>query len=97
MTAIHPEDWEMASSSSWGGVQSGQGFTFEARFRRVHDGAWRWHLNRAVVLRDAAGEILRFVGTFTDIDDLKQSQDELRRADERTRLVIETRSTRLSP
>jgi PAS domain S-box-containing protein len=90
MAAIHPEDREMASSSFWGGVRAGQGFTFEARFRRVYDEAYRWHLNRAVVLRDAAGEILRFVGTSTDIDDLKQSQDDLRRADERTRLIVET-------
>ncbi len=90
MTAIHPEDRETASSSFWGGVRAGRGFTFEARFRRVRDGAWRWHLNRAVVLRDAAGEILRFVGTSTDIDDLKQSQDDLRSADERTRLIVET-------
>jgi PAS domain S-box-containing protein len=90
MAAIHPEDREMASSSFWNGVRSGQGYTFEARFRRVYDGAYRWHLNRAVVLRDAAGGILRFVGTSTDIDDLKQSQDDLRRADERTRLIIDT-------
>src|SRR5580658_10500378 len=90
MTAIRPEDREMASDSFWGGLRSGQGFTFEARFRRVYDGAWRWHLSRAVPLRDAAGEILRFVGTSTDIDDLKQSRDDLRRADERTRLIIET-------
>jgi PAS domain S-box-containing protein len=90
MTAIHPEDRATSSGTFWGGVRTGKGFTFEARFRRVHDGAWRWHLNRAVVLRDAAGEILRFVGTSTDIDDLKQSRDDLRRADERTRLIIET-------
>jgi PAS domain S-box-containing protein len=90
MTAIHPEDLEMAAGSFWGGVRSGRGFTFEARFRRVYDGAYRWHLCRAVVLRDAAGEILRFVGTSTDIDDQKQSQDDLRTADERTRLIIET-------
>jgi PAS domain S-box-containing protein len=90
MTAIHPVDRGAASSSFWGGVRSGQGFTFEARFRRVRDGAWRWHLNRAVVLRDAAGEVLRFVGTSTDIDDLKQSEDDVRRADERTRSIIET-------
>jgi PAS domain S-box-containing protein len=90
MTAIHPEDRETASGSFWSGVRSGQGFTFEARFRRAHDETYRWHLNRAVVLRGAAGEILRFVGTSTDIDDLKQSQDDLRRADERTRLIVET-------
>jgi len=90
MAAIHPADRDTVSGSFWGGVRSGRGFTFEARFRRVYDGAWRWHLNRAVVLRDTAGEILRFVGTSTDIDDLKQSQDDLQRADERTRLIIET-------
>jgi PAS domain S-box-containing protein len=90
MNAIHPEDRELASGSFWGGVRSGRGFTFEARFRRAHDGAYRWHLNRAVVLRDAAGEILRFAGTSTDIDDLKQSRDDLQKADERTRLIIET-------
>lgn len=90
MEAIHPDDREMASNSFWRGVRSGQGFTFEARFRRVYDGAWRWHLNRAAVLRDAGGKIRRFVGTSTDIDDLKQSQDDLRRADERTRLIVES-------
>jgi PAS domain S-box-containing protein len=90
MTAMHPDDFRIASSSFWAGVRSGQAFTFEARFRRVYDGAYRWHLNQAKVLNDASGEVLRFVGTSTDIDDLKQSQDDLRRADERTRLIIET-------
>ena len=90
MTAIHPEDREMASNSFWGGVRAGQAFTFEARVRRGYDGLYRWHLSRAVVVRDAAGEILRFVGTSTDIDNLKQSQDDLRRADERTRLIVDT-------
>ena len=90
MAAIHPDDRETVSGSYWDGVRSGRGFTYEARFRRVHDGAWRWHLNRAVALRDAEGKTVRFVGTSTDIDDLKQSQDHARRADERTRLIIET-------
>jgi len=90
MTAIHPEDRERVSRSFWQGIRSGQGFTMEARFRRAHDGAYRWHLNRAVALRDAEGKILRFVGTCTDIEDLKQSEDNLRRAEEKTRLIIDT-------
>jgi PAS domain S-box-containing protein len=90
MTAMHPEDREEAARSFWDGVRSGQGFTMEARFRRVQDGSHRWHLNRAVPLRDADGKILRFVGTSTDIEDLKQSQENLRGADERTRLIIDT-------
>jgi PAS domain S-box-containing protein len=90
MAAIHPQDRENISRSFWDGVRSGRGFTMEARFRRAEDGTYRWHLNRAVALRDAEGKILRFVGTSTDIEDLKQSQEDLREADERTRLIIDT-------
>ncbi|MGC2502914.1 MAG: PAS domain S-box protein, partial [Silvibacterium sp.] len=90
MSAIHPEDREGASKSFRDGVRLGQGFTMEARFRRALDGTYRWHLNRAVVLRDAGGKILRFVGTSTDIEDLKQSQEHLRKAEEKTRLIIDT-------
>ena len=90
MTAVHPEDRERTSRSFWDGILSGQGFTMETRFRRVHDGRYRWHLNRAVPLRDAGGKLLRFVGTSTDIEDLKQSQENLRRAEEKNRLIIDT-------
>jgi PAS domain S-box-containing protein len=90
MTVVHPEDQERASRSYWDGIRSGQGFTMEARFRRVLDGSYRWHLNRAVALRDAQGKLLRFVGTSTDIEDVKQSQENLSRAEEKTRLIIDT-------
>ncbi|HEY1679190.1 MAG TPA: ATP-binding protein [Candidatus Sulfotelmatobacter sp.] len=78
MSVVHPEDRERASRSYWEGIGSGRGFTAEVRFRRARDGAYRWHLNRAVALCDADGKLLKFVGTSTDIEDLKQSQEELR-------------------
>ncbi len=90
MTVVHPDDRETAARSFWEGIRSGQGFTMEARFRRAHDGEYRWHLNRAVPLRDAEGKVLRFVGTSTDIEDVKRSQENLRTAEERTRLIIDT-------
>ena len=90
MSAIHPEDREGASRSFWDGIRLGQGFTMETRFRREHDGTYRWHLNRAVGLRDAEGKILKFVGTSTDIEDLKQSQDNLQKSEEKTRLIIDS-------
>jgi PAS domain S-box-containing protein len=43
-----------------------------------------------VPLRDAGGKILRFVGTSTDIEDLKQSEEHLRSSEEKTRLIIDT-------
>jgi C4-dicarboxylate-specific signal transduction histidine kinase len=50
----------------------------EARFLRARDGTYRWHLNRAVAVRDSEGNILRFVGTATDVHDWRQAQEELR-------------------
>jgi PAS domain S-box-containing protein len=66
-------------------VRSGQGFAFETRSLRAQDGTYRWHLQQAVVLRDAEGKVLKFVGTTTDIDELKQSEA-------RHRVVVETAS-----
>ena len=41
---------------------------------RQHDGAWRWHLARALPIKDAAGAITRWIGTNTDIDDRKAAE-----------------------
>jgi signal transduction histidine kinase len=80
MTAIHPEDREAAVKSFWEGVHSGEGFAIETRSLRARDGAYRWHLQQAVVLRDAAGQVIKFVGTTTDIDDQKRTEEALRQA-----------------
>ena len=80
MTAVHPEDRETAAKSFWEGVRSGRGFAFETRALRARDGAYRRHLQQAVVLRDADGKVLKFVGTTTDIDDQKRAEETLRQA-----------------
>ena len=80
MTAVHPEDREMAAKIFWEGVHSGQGFAIETRSLRAQDGTYRWHLQQAVVLRDSEGKVLKFVGTTTDIDDQKRTGEALRQA-----------------
>jgi PAS domain S-box-containing protein len=90
MDAMHPDDRDGAVNTFWDGIRAGHGFTMETRFRRAHDGEYRWHLNRAVALHNAEGDIVRFVGTSTDISDLKQVQENLRRAEEKTRLIVDT-------
>ena len=77
MATMHPDDGEAAGKIYWDGIRSGSGFTMEARFLRARDQTYRWHLNRAVALRDPAGNVIRFVGTSTDIEDLKAAQEEL--------------------
>jgi PAS domain S-box-containing protein len=78
MATIHPDDRESAAKIYLEGIRSGNGFTMEARFLRASDGTYRWHLNRAVAVRDQQGSILRLVGTSTDVHDLRQVQEELR-------------------
>jgi PAS domain S-box-containing protein len=91
MTPIHPEDRERAAQVYWEGLQSGQGFTLETRFRRAQDGMYRWHLTRAVAVRDSEGTLLRLVGTSTDVHDLRVAQEDLRNTE--TRLAHMTRVT----
>jgi PAS domain S-box-containing protein len=78
MAAVHPEDRAMAARSFREAVRSGQGFAIETRSKRATDGTYRRHLQQAVVLRDAAGNVLKFVGTTTDIDDQKRAEAALR-------------------
>jgi PAS domain S-box-containing protein len=89
MTAVHPEDREMAARAFWEGVRSGKDFAFETRSLRAKDGTYRWHLQQAVVLRDAEGKVLKFVGTTTDIDDQKRAEEGLRARELTLRRVID--------
>ena len=73
MNAVHPEDRDRVIKTFWEGVSSGRGFVFENRGLRAHDGTYRWHLQQAVPLHDARGNVIKFVGTTTDIDDQKRS------------------------
>jgi PAS domain S-box-containing protein len=76
--SVHPEDRERALRAYWEGIRSGRGYTVESRLLRASDGTYRWHLHRAVPVRDPEGNILRFVGTSTDVHDLRQTQEALR-------------------
>jgi PAS domain S-box-containing protein len=89
MAAVYPEDREAASKALREGVRLGQGFTFETRSLRAQDGTYRWHLQQAVVMRDAEGRVLKFVGTTTDIDDQKRAQEELRASEDDLRKILD--------
>jgi PAS domain S-box-containing protein len=100
MTVIHPEDREQAARIFWEGVHSGRDFAFESRSLRMRDKTYRWHLQQAVVLHDAEGKVVKFVGTTTDIDDQKRAQEELRERELDARSMLDNMPgclARLSP
>ncbi|MEG4170383.1 MULTISPECIES: PAS domain S-box protein [unclassified Microcoleus] len=53
---------------------TGEVYQIELRLRRAVDQMERWHLSRAVPIRDAGGQVVEWIGTNTDIHDRKQAQ-----------------------
>ncbi|MFT3785040.1 MAG: PAS domain S-box protein [Tepidisphaeraceae bacterium] len=68
-------------------IRTGKPYEIEYRLRR-HDGVFRWHLGRALPVRDAQGRIVRWYGTNTDIHDQKAVEEELRHSREQKELVV---------
>jgi PAS domain S-box-containing protein len=66
--AVHdPERLDDVQARWQASVDAGEPFEMEFPLRR-RDGQFRWHLTRAVPLRDEAGGIVRWFGTNTDVD-----------------------------
>jgi PAS domain S-box-containing protein len=74
---IHPEDVDGLVASWQNAVGTGEPYDTQYRMRRS-DGAYRWFLNKATPVRDAAGVITAWIGTCTDIDERKRAEDALR-------------------
>ncbi|MEO9004807.1 MAG: PAS domain S-box protein [Ginsengibacter sp.] len=70
---IHPDDREENIRFWMESVSSGKDFLFEHRFRRF-DGEYRWQLTRIVPQKDASGNIRMWVGSSTDIQEIKEQE-----------------------
>lgn len=72
---VHPEDRPRMSKCWMQALASGEKFECEHRVRRVSDGGYRWHLAQALPMKDEQGRVIGWVGTSTDIHDLKMAQE----------------------
>jgi PAS domain S-box-containing protein len=77
-STIHPADLETHFDKWRTAFASGEPFENEARHRSA-TGAYRWFLVRAVPLRDKQGEIVKWYGVLTDIEERKRAEDERER------------------
>ena len=80
--SIHPEDLPALLEKRHALIAAGEPFELQARVRRA-DGVYRWILTHMAPLRDEQGNIVKWYGTGSDIDDLKRAED-------RIRLIIDT-------
>ena len=79
---VHPDDLGEAGGHWTHALATGEPYEAEFRLRRA-DGEYRWHLARGTAQRASDGELLRWFGTNTDIEDAKRIEAEL------TRLTVE--------
>lgn len=79
LKAVHPEDRPSVSNTWSNHRTSGQVFEMEYRLFREQDQKYRWHLARGVPLFDKTNKISDWVGTYTDIEDQKFAEIELKK------------------
>ena len=74
----------------------GTGKVWEDTFPlRGKDGEYRWFLSRAVPIKNAHGKIAQWFGTNTDITELRNTQDALRKSKEFTEEQVRIRTREL--
>ena len=73
---VHPDDLPDMLSTYQRALETNQTFVHENRLKR-HDGTYRWHLNRSEPLWDDTGQVILWVGTSTDIDEKKVTEEAL--------------------
>jgi len=73
LTVVHPDELE-ESIDRWETARAtGKHTDHEVRMRGA-DGQYRWFLARVLPLRDESGNIMRWYGTATDIEDRKRAE-----------------------
>lgn len=75
---FHPDDQTRAWARWRHSLETGEAYEIEYRLRH-HSGEYRWTLGRALPVRDKSGEIIRWIGTCTEIHEAKEqaAQNEL--------------------
>jgi PAS domain S-box-containing protein len=73
---VHPDDLERHAAKWMEAVATGRPHESEVRSRRA-DGQYRWQLDRGMPLRDEDGNIVKWYGVTTDIEDRKRAEEAL--------------------
>jgi len=90
--AVHPDDLDRHVEKWQASVVTGEPFEHEVRFRRACDEQYRWFLVRGVPLRDECGNVLKWYGIATDIEDGKAAEHTLSVQNNRLQLLLKLTS-----
>lgn len=73
---FHPDDRDRAWAVWRRCLETGEPYEIEYRLRH-HSGEYRWTLGRAMPMRDPEGNIVRWIGSCTDIHDAKRQTEQI--------------------
>ncbi|MCS3799235.1 PAS domain S-box protein [Niastella sp. OAS944] len=86
---VHPDDYDRCLTSWLEVVRTGEPYEVEFRFRvKAPINAYSWFLVRARPIKNENGQIIKWYGTCTDIDEVKRIEHTLRESEERFRVVV---------
>ncbi|HEY1096958.1 MAG TPA: ATP-binding protein, partial [Alphaproteobacteria bacterium] len=71
-TAVHPDDLQHAWETWRHSMATGELYEVQQRLKHHQTGEYRWYLTRALPLKDEQGNIIKWLGTNTDIEEQKQ-------------------------
>jgi len=94
MNYVHPEDQEPALRHWERCVESRSNYEAEYRLRS-QDGTYRWFRARAIPIRDDQGNVVRWYGTCSDINDSKVLEQEMREDAVRLEKMVDDRTADL--
>ena len=98
---LHPNDMQRCTDTYFDCISNGKPYQVEYRFKDRMTGTYRWFMGRALPVHNEQGEIVKWFGTCTDIDDQKRAEQEIRtfnreleeRIQERTHELEEANAT----
>jgi diguanylate cyclase (GGDEF)-like protein/PAS domain S-box-containing protein len=80
--AVHPDDAARVTAEWQQSLSSGTQLETQLRLRRASDGLYRWFVSHTTPVRDAAGDVVRWIGSCADIHDFRVASE--------TRNVLDT-------
>ena len=89
ITPFHPDDKQRAWDAWQRATQHNEPYLLECRLRRA-DGVYRWWLIHGAPMRSVSGEIQKWLGTCTDIEERKQAEEALREGEQRFRSLADS-------
>lgn len=85
---VHPDDRADAERCIAAAYRDGRPYAVEMRLR-YKDGSYRWFMNSGTPLRNDAGRIVKYYGTVTDIQQVKDATEALRQSEARYRSIFD--------